>query len=341
MPTDTFLASFGVIGLRVLEAYGVSGPRFARRLGVPVRALESLNLRLSGSVIDAGFRNAMALIADPAFALRAADHWHPSHLKALGYAWLVSGSLYTALSRLERFICIPAGRTLLTCTETEGGLCTTYDTGRGDTELGHAMADFGLSLIISMCRANFGGTVHLLSVSLRRPVPANPEPYQRFFNCEITFGADRDAFVLPWKIVNRPLPTANAEFAQIFDDILVSELAQLTGADLVHRCRRFLMESLSSGEPTEERLADAMSMSRRTLQRKLAEHGLSYRAILDKIRHDLARRHLSSDGKSLTDIAFLLGFSEQSAFARAFKRWQGISPSEYRNQGGGSLSTGT
>jgi len=334
MPTDTFLASFGVIGLRMIEAYGVSGPRFARRLGVPVRALENLNVRLPGSVIDTGFRNAMALIADPAFALRAAECWHPSHLKTLGYAWLVSGSLYTALSRLERFICIPAGRALLKCTETEAGLYVTYDTGRGDTALGHAMADFGLSLIISMCRTNVGGSVHLQSVSLRRPAPANPDPYQRFFKCEVTFGAERDGFVLPWKIVNRPLPTANAEFAQIFDDILVSELAQLTGADLVHRCRRFLMDSLSSGEPAEERLAEALSMSRRTLQRKLAENGLSYRAILDKIRHDLARRHLGSDEKSLTDIAFMLGFSEQSAFARAFKRWQGVSPSEYRSQGG-------
>ena len=94
------------------------------------------------------------------------------------------------------------------------------------------------------------------------------------------------------------------------------------------------MDSLSSGEPAEERLAEALSMSRRTLQRKLAENGLSYRVILDKIRHDLARRHLGSDEKSLTDIAFMLGFSEQSAFARAFKRWQGVSPSEYRSQGG-------
>ncbi|WP_256594857.1 helix-turn-helix transcriptional regulator [Pseudomonas sp. OV226] len=66
-----------------------------------------------------------------------------------------------------------------------------------------------------------------------------------------------------------------------------------------------------------------MAMSRRSLQRKLAERGVSYRILLDRLRHDLAKRYLITPSTSLTDIAFLLGFSEHSAFARAFKRWQG------------------
>jgi len=275
---------------------------------------------------------ALALIPDPAFGLRAAECWHPSDLQALGYAWLSSGSLLTALNRLQRYIGIFAGRAALACTENDEGVCLTYDSGRGNTELGHAMADFALSLIIGMCRTNLRGPLPLCSVHLKRPCPSDRSPYERFFECEVVFEADNDSFVLPWNVLNRTLPTANAEFAQFFDDILVSELTRLSGSDLLMRCRRFLLENMSSGEPSEDRLAEAMAMSRRTLQRKLAERGVSYRILLDRLRHDLAQRHLMTSSISVTEIGFLLGFSEQSAFARAFKRWQGVSPSDFRAQ---------
>ncbi|MDR6918891.1 AraC-like DNA-binding protein [Pseudomonas sp. 3296] len=337
MATNTFLVSFGMIGLRIIETYGLNTRSFTLRLDVPTSTVQNNRARLSADFADAGFMSAMTLISDPAFALRAAECWHPSDLQALGYAWLSSGSLHTALRRLERYICILAGRAALSCTDKEAGICLIYDTGRGNTPLGHTMADFGLSLIIAMCRTNLRGPLRLHSVHLKRPRPVDPAPYERFFASEVTFGADHDSFVLPWSVVNRPLPTGNAEMAQVCDDILVGELAKISGSDLVHRCRRFLIENVASGEPSEERLAEAMAMSRRSLQRKLAERGQSYRSILDRIRHDLARKYLAIPDKSLTEIAFLLGFSEQTSFARAFKRWQGLAPSDYRNLPHGQL----
>jgi AraC-like DNA-binding protein len=71
-------------------------------------------------------------------------------------------------------------------------------------------------------------------------------------------------------------------------------------------------------------------MSQRSFQRKLGELGLTYQKVLDEIRHELARRYLDDQSKSVTEIAFLLGFSEQSAFTRAFRHWSGMSPSIYR-----------
>ncbi|WP_150781906.1 AraC family transcriptional regulator [Pseudomonas fluorescens] len=329
MATDTFLASFGMVGVRIIDSYGLKSRRFASRLETSPHAVAN-NTRLSTDLVDAGFINAMTLITDPAFGLRAAECWHPSDLQALGYAWLSSGSLHTALGRLQRYIGIFAGRATLDCTDTEEGVCMTYDSGRGNTAVGYAMADFGLSLIVGMCRTNLRGPLPLCSVHLKRPSPSDRSPYERFFECEVVFEAESDSVVLPWKVLNRTLPTANAEFAQFFDDILVSELTRLSGSDLVMRCRRFLLENMSRGEPSEDRLAEAMAMSRRSLQRKLAERGVSYRILLDRLRHDLAKRYLITPSTSLTEIAFLLGFSEQSAFARAFKRWQGISPSDFR-----------
>jgi AraC-like DNA-binding protein len=172
----------------------------------------------------------------------------------------------------------------------------------------------------------------LESVSLRRPDPKNPKPYENFFSCPVHFGAAEDGFVLGRHDADRPLPTSNHELATTFDAILTGQLAEMNTGDLVHRCRAHLLQELTSGEPSEEELARALGMSRRTLQRKLGELGLTYKGVLEKTRHDLALRYLDDPTKSVTDVTFLLGFSEQSAFSRAFKRWNGNAPTAYRTE---------
>lgn len=332
MSSETFLATFGLIGLRLVERHGVDPQRFARELGFASTAIPDAKTRLPSELGDIGFEKAMALIPEPAFALRAAECWHPSHLGTLGYAWLSSGSLRTALKRLERYSRILGQKASCKCGDTAEGLCFSFDTGRGDAPVGHAVADFALSLILSMCRTNLGAPLAPLSAGLRRPLPANRQPYDDFFGCRVAFGAAQDRFVLARHIADQPLPTANLELARTFDAILADQLAELSDNGLESRCRAYFLQELTSGEPTEEGLARALAMSRRTLQRKLRENGLTYRGLLEKTRHDLALRYLDDPDKTVTDITFLLGFSEQSAFTRAFKRWHGKSPSAYREQ---------
>ena len=93
MSSETFLATFGLIGLRLVERHGIDPQRFARELGFASTAIPDAKTRLPSELGDIGFEKAMALIPEPAFALRAAECWHPSHLGTLGYAWLSSGSL--------------------------------------------------------------------------------------------------------------------------------------------------------------------------------------------------------------------------------------------------------
>ena len=94
--------------------------------------------------------------------------------------------------------------------------------------------------------------------------------------------------------------------------------------------QQVLLRLLAEGEPTLERAARAMHMSPRTLQRRLSLHGLSWQQWLDRCREQLANDYLEDPGLTLSDIALLLGFSEQSAFTRAYRRWTGLSPGRYR-----------
>ncbi len=330
MANETFLATFGLIGLRLLEKYEIDPQRFAQQVGIATIDVPSAKARLPSGLLDRAFAKAATLIDDPAFALRASECWHPSNLGTLGYAWLSSGSLSKALNRMARFNRILGQRKFSRCLEQPNGMRFIYDHGRGDTEVGHLMADFDLSLIISMCRMNVGTQLSPESVTLRRPLPKNRSPYDAYFGCPVQFDAAQDGFVLARSIAERPLPTSNHELAITFDTILQRQLTELSTEDLVSQCKSYLLQELTSGEPSDAELATAMCMSSRTLQRKLSDLGWTYRSLLMSVRYELSLRYLEDTAKTMTDITFLLGFSEQSAFTRAFKRWHGKSPTEYR-----------
>lgn len=93
-----------------------------------------------------------------------------------------------------------------------------------------------------------------------------------------------------------------------------------------------IIERLPDGAPNQQQIASSLNVSNRTLQRKLREEGTSFIDLLQDTRLQLACKYLSSPGRSVVETAYLLGFSEPSTFSRAFKRWTGQSPAEYREQ---------
>lgn len=332
MASTTFLATFGLVGLRLIEVHGIDPVRFARQLGIDSIVVPDARTRLPTDVLDAAFAQAAALIPDPAFALRVSECWHPSNLGALGYAWLSSRSLRTALKRLQRFSKTLGQKASCYCRDEADGLRFVLDHARGRTLTGYVMADFWLALTVSMCRTNYGPSFQPLFVTLRRPPPENATPWLDYFGCPVRFGAVEDSFLVADAVANQALPTANQEFAKTFDALLIAQLAALSDSDLETRCKAYLLDQLTSGEPSEEELAKAMAMSRRTLQRKLGQLGLSYTGLLERVRYDMALRYLDDPDNTITDITFRLGFSEQSSFTRAFKRWSGLAPSAYRER---------
>ena len=114
------------------------------------------------------------------------------------------------------------------------------------------------------------------------------------------------------------------------DQGMIEYLAKLDQDNITHKIKAVIIDQLPCGNVTEASVARALYMSSRTLQRHLQRKDTTYTTLLNEIRQDLAEQYLTEQDISLTEIAFLLGFSESSAFSRAFKRWVGVSPSEYR-----------
>ena len=329
---ETFLATFGQVFVHLAEMYGIDARALLREAGIDPATLRDPSARIPSRVSDEVFAKIATLIPDPAFGLRAARCWHPSNLGGLGHAWLASSTLRGGLQRLERFSRIVGEKAQLKVHDARDGLRVTYDHRRHDPVLRAIGTDFVLSLILDMCRMNYGAALRPLDVWLSRVKPQDTEPYRHFFGCPVHFGASLDGFLLAPRIADEPLPTANRRLADTLDDMLTAELAGRDRDNLPARCKATLLDQLSSGEVSEHHMARQLHMSRRTLQRKLAESNTTYQKLVDDTRRDLALRYMENPRKSITDVTFLLGFSGQSAFTRAFRRWTGTSPTQFRER---------
>src|SRR5690606_4145779 len=131
----------------------------------------------------------------------------------------------------------------------------------------------------------------------------------------------------------------NVELARHNDEVVARYLARIEREPGTSRLRSWLIDKLSAGEPSQQAAAKAMGMSLRNLQRRLAEDGTTYREVLSETRRELACSYLEEGRLSVTEIAFLLGFSDTSAFSRAFRRWTGEAPSTWSAANRSSAST--
>jgi AraC-like DNA-binding protein len=146
----------------------------------------------------------------------------------------------------------------------------------------------------------------------------------------VRFDAEVSAILLARADVDRPLPAANRGLARANDRILTDFLKNLPKDDLVTRVKTAIAEDLPSGSPSDDVIAKAVFMSPRTLHRKLTAQGTNYSQLLDSVRRELAEQYTIDPSLSLSEISFLLGFSELSGFSRAFRRWSGQSPTAAR-----------
>ena len=163
------------------------------------------------------------------------------------------------------------------------------------------------------------------------PSPDDISAHEEFFGCPVHFGTDRDALMVSRESLEIGNRLGDDSISRFFDSHLDSELQELgQEPELAARVRAQVSQSLSQGVPTISGVAKSFGMSGRTLQRRLGDEGFTFQEIVDAARRELAERLLRVTDYSLAEVAFLTGFSEQSAFTRAFKRWAGQTPRSFR-----------
>lgn len=193
-------------------------------------------------------------------------------------------------------------------------------------------AEYILSLITSVLLQLTENKIRIIQVSFEHSQPEDTSEHQRIFQSLLIFGQAESSLVFKGDCLELPVLMANPELLETLEQYAQKLLNRLYAQDIwVNKVKKRIGKILLRAEkPRVEAIAKDLALSTRNLQSKLKEEGTTYQKLLDKVRKELALDYLKNPDMTLYDIAFLLGFSDQSAFNHAFRRWTGSYPMEYR-----------
>ena len=277
------------------------------------------------------WRMAEEATGDECFGLLAAEQLQPATLQGMGLAILASSTLYDALKRLVRFAHIFHTGANLSLVDRDPyvDLEVRHQEER-ERDLVWASEDFAIGIGIVMCRITLGEYFSPFEIECRRPTPADPDRYCSVLGTRVQFEREFNRVRYVKSDILEQLASANPELARVNDEQAEAYLASYTPVSTSRAVANKIIEHLPDGPPSQKDIAEAMHVSNRTLQRKLKEEGTSFIDLLQDARLSLAKKYLAQPQRSIVEIAYLLGFSEPSTFSRAFKRWTGHAPAEYR-----------
>ena len=330
----TIISSWVLLIARALDARGYDSKILFRQAGLDHARLSVAGARFAYAGVRRLWELAAETTGDPAFGLEVANFWHPTTLHSLGCAWMASESLeeaYQRTLRYARFINTGA-HDIFKTSQTAEGYGFLFDTSGLDFDPPQVAAEAGLAMIYNMSRAAYGSNFRALGVSLRRDRPDCADRFREYFDAPVTFSAPRNELWMDPEQVTERLITANPEMVRVNDQVLIDYLARLDRQDVIMQVRSCLAERLPGGGIHEADIASSINLSQRSLQRRLKEKKVSFSSLLADTRRELSRDYLSDPQHSVNEVAYLLGFSEPGNFSRAFKRWYGQTPSEYRDQ---------
>ncbi|MFT3925044.1 MAG: AraC family transcriptional regulator [Myxococcales bacterium] len=327
------ISSWTRIIIDALEAAGIPSEPVLEHAGFRTSDFSDPNARHPLAATQVLWRAAALAFSDPACGLRISGHVRPTTFHALGYAVMASVTLREGLHRLVRYSALIGDGATLELVASEDSARLVFHIPSEQGASAPEGIDAIMSLIVRTCRTLTDRSFSPDWVEQRRPVPRDLAPYERFFRCPLRFAAESNAITFSAAALDRPLPSANPELARHNDDLVRRSLAEVTQGNLVDRVRGAIASDLS-GEISPGRVARALGVSERSLQRHLAKHGTTFAEVLNETRREVACAYLREPRWSITEVAFLLGFEDASSFARAFRRWTGSSPTEFRAQGG-------
>jgi len=313
----------------------------SREAGVPVDSILAAHGTTAAEMVHpdtrlprlrcvAIIRDLLQRLNDPLAGLHAAERSLLKDSDVLGYLAQQCTNALAALEATRGYARLVGDASELDVERTPGQVIVRIGLSGGRSSLPE-LADFAVaSGHVSLCLLT-GGTARALRVELARPRPAEPHAYRRFFAAPVRFGAARGMIAYDEAALLAPLERSDARLAAILRQQADARLQRLPPhSNLIEQVRARLRQRCQAGAPSCANIAAEQWMSERTLRRRLRAVGADFRTLLDDVRRERALQLLHADQLSISEIAQDLGFSDATAFGRAFRRWTGASPSRYR-----------
>ncbi|MCU7844767.1 MAG: AraC family transcriptional regulator [Candidatus Thiodiazotropha sp. (ex Monitilora ramsayi)] len=324
------LASVATLLAHTIQSYGLDFRLLLRQVGIDPDHYSDPDERLPIVKLQQLWSLATEASGDPCIGLQYAYYIQPASLHGMGLAWASSDTLLDGVKRLIRYQSIVSTALDITLSETSGGYQLDFESKAARAPVA-ASIDATLAAFIRMCRITTGPSINPRAVTLRHSAPSCQERFLKFFAAPVEFQAEADSILFDKHTLESKIPSAHPELARVNDGLVYNYLKRLYKNDLTGRVRKQIVEHLPNGIPKQKLIAHKLNLSLRNLQRKLKGEGTTFKCLIDETRKELAIEYLTTSNKPLIEIGYLLGFTESSNFSRAFRRWTGKSPQQYRN----------
>lgn len=322
----TTIATWAHAIVRALENYNIDGNELCDPLGINTQRLMDPHYRIPVVTMTQLWRQAVTMSGDSAFGLQVAEQVSPTTFHALGFAALASRDFQEVAQQIMANTDVISEVAQVGLQVKGQEVWFSIALHADSPEVTHEAIDAFMASIIAMGRKFIGVALPLTQVFMQRPEPEDAAAFDEFFGVPIQFSAVMNALVCPITSLRRLMPGYNPALIQANEQVLrdyKASQANTLASRVVTAIEKILPE-----EPLQARVAEQLHISVRKMQRHLESEDTGFQTLLDEYRKSRALAMLSEGKLSLKVVAHELGFANQSAFTRAFKRWTGETPNQ-------------
>ena len=327
------VSSVGKI-INAASAAGVGPEKLCGEAGVDLRTLEDVDNLISFADFMRLYQCGVSLTGDDAFGLHVGERDSPKLYGILGYVTINSRNVGEALNRLVRFQQIRSNAYKFSV-EVSGAsvhLSYFYLTNEFSRQQRRHEAEETLCSIMQFARTITGIEWSPREVHFEHERPANVSEHERIFRAPVRFRKAVTKLIFDSSVLNMPIVTADLTLGSLLERQAEELLAKSASEEktFTSRVRELIRKNLSGGKIRMEAFGRELGVSSRTLQRQLSEEGTSFQKLLEETQCEVSKIYLEQPEIAICEISYLLGFSQASAFHRAFRRWTGLTPKEFR-----------
>jgi AraC-like DNA-binding protein len=320
----TQIARSPLLLLSYAQQHGLNRDELMREASLTAGDLADPDSRLPVTSMRNLWRAVIARDSDPQLGLKVGQTVTAKRMGLVGYVMNFSDDLLNALLNLSRYGRLISDAAQYRIVRTGDCISVRAAVRPYMTALRHPI-DAALTCVLTVAREITQADLALREVRLPLPSPDSVEPYHTVFGGTVVFDSPEAEMIFTTQQMATPIVARDDLLSDYLEELAESKLKALgePGSDLTDRVRRGIWSTLQNGKPSLYRTAASLGMSARTLQRHLGEHGTSFSIVLEQLRRELSEELRENKGFAASEVAFLLGYSEPSAYQRALRRWRG------------------
>lgn len=322
---------------RRLEELGISPVAVLRRSGLPMGLFDQSRIWVTTEEMFALYTAIHEISTDAGIGLKLGSEERPEHYNPIAIAALYSRSFGDALKRIARYKRLTSPQEIRIM-EGAKECAVEFVWLLAETTESPTWIDMCFAWTVTIGRRGTGRGINPSRVEFRRP-EAHRRLYEDYFGCPVKFGARRNKLFFRAEDVGQPFVTHNPELLELIAPQLEAELKRrLADSPLNAQAKGILKRLLAGQKPRLEDVAGELRVSTRTLQRRLLEEGITFHDLVEEARREMAQHYLGQPSLELNETAYLLGYEDPNSFIRAFHKWEGTSPGEWRSTHGVSTT---